>query len=179
NTQISANATANGNGGEVVVWADGHTAVDSEVQAKGGALGGNGGRVETSCKQSLAVNVAANTSAAKGEAGQWLIDPANLTIVDQIPQGGFNLENSSQSPFFSTDDISSTFSPTESFLLNSTVVDGLENNGFVQIYTTGTQPGDGNLTIAAPVLIDQNNSQSTGINPELFLEAKGEINIDA
>lgn len=179
NTQISANATVNGNGGEVVVWADGHTAVDSEVQAKGGALGGNGGRVETSGKQSLAVNVAANTSAAKGEAGQWLIDPANLTIVDQIPQGGFNLENSSQSPFFSTDDISSTFSPTESFLLNSTVVDGLENNGFVQIYTTGTQPGDGNLTIAAPILIDQNNSQFTGINPELFLEAKGEINIDA
>jgi len=179
NTQISANATANGNGGEVVVWADGHTAVDSEVQAKGGALGGNGGRVETSGKQSLAVNVAANTSAAQGEAGQWLIDPANLTIVDQIPQGGFNLENSSQSPFFSTDDISSTFSPTESFLLNSTVVDGLENNGFVQIYTTGTQPGDGNLTIAAPVLIDQNTSQSTGFNPELFLEAKGEINIDA
>ena len=179
NTQISANATANGNGGEVVVWADGHTAVDSEVQAKGGALGGNGGRVETSGKQSLAVNVAANTSAAKGEAGQWLIDPANLTIVDQIPQGGFNLEPDQQGPFFSADDINSTFSPTESFLLNSTVVSGLENNGFVQIYTTGSQPGDGNLTIAAPVLIDQNNSQLTGINPELFLEAKGEINIDA
>lgn len=179
NTQISANATANGNGGEVVVWADGHTAVDSEVQAKGGALGGNGGRVETSGKQSLAVNVAANTSAAQGEAGQWLIDPANLTIVDQIPQGGFNLEPAQQGPFFSTDDINSTFSPTESFLLNSTVVAGLENNGFVQIYTTGTQPGDGNLTIAAPVLIDQNTSQSTGFNPELFLEAKGEINIDA
>lgn len=179
NVQISANATANGNGGEVVVWADGHTAVDSEVQAKGGALGGNGGRVETSGKQSLAVSVAANTSAANGEAGQWLIDPANLTIVDQIPQGGFDLEQSQQSPFFSTDDISSTFSPTESFLLNSTVVAGLENNGFVQIFTSGTQPGDGNLTIAAPILIDQNTSQSTGINPELFLESKGEINIDA
>lgn len=179
NTRISANATQNGDGGEVVVWADGHTVVNSEVQAKGGALGGNGGRVETSGKETLAVNVAANTSAANGEAGQWLIDPANLTIVDQIPQGGFNLENSSQSPFFSTDDISSTFSPTESFLLNSTVVAGLENNGFVQIFTTGTQPGDGNLTISAPVLISQNTSQSTGINPELFLEAKGEINIDA
>lgn len=179
NTQISANATANGNGGEVVVWADGHTAVDSEVQAKGGALDGNGGRVETSGKQSLAVNVAANTSAAHGEAGQWLVDPANLTIVDQIPQGGFDLESGQQSPFFSTDDISSTFSPTESFLLNSTVVAGLENNGFVQIYTSGTQPGDGNLTIAAPILIDQNLLESPGVNPELFLEAKGEINIDA
>lgn len=179
NTQISANATQNGNGGEVVVWADGHTVVNSEVQAKGGALGGNGGRVETSGKETLAVNVAANTSAPNGEAGQWLIDPANLTIVDEIPAGGFNQENASQSPFFSTDDISASFSPTESFLLNSTVVEGLENNGFVQIFTTGTQPGDGNLTISAPVLISQNTSESTGSNPELFLEAKGEINIDA
>lgn len=178
-TVISANATQNGDGGEVVVWADGHTVVNSEVQARGGALGGNGGRVETSGKETLAVNVAANTSAPNGEGGQWLIDPANLTIVDQIPQGGFDLENSSQSPFFSTDDISSTFSPTESFLLNSTVVAGLESNGFVQIFTTGTQPGDGNLTISAPVLISQNTSQSTGVNPALFLEAKGEINIDA
>lgn len=179
NTQISANATANGHGGEVVVWADGHTVVNSEVQAKGGAFGGNGGRVETSGKETLAVNVAANTSAANGEAGQWLIDPANLTIVDQIPPGGSNLENTSQTPPFSTDDIFSTPSPTESFLLNSTVVSGLENNGFVQIYTTGTQPGEGNLTIAAPVLVNQNLGQSTGINPLLFLEAKGEINIDA
>ncbi|MFN7506721.1 MAG: filamentous hemagglutinin N-terminal domain-containing protein, partial [Limnobacter sp.] len=182
NTQISANATVNGNGGEVVVWADGHTTVNSEVQAKGGALGGNGGRVETSGKQTLALNVAANTSAPKGEAGQWLIDPANLTIVANVndaPSGSFNLENSSMSPFFSTDDISPTFSPTESYLLNSTVVSGLENNGFVQIYTTGTQPGEGNLTISAPILIDENFSQVTGVNPLLFLEAKGEINIDA
>lgn len=179
NTHISANATANGDGGEVVVWADGHTVVDSEVQAKGGSLGGNGGRVETSGKESLAVSVAANTSAPKGEAGQWLIDPANLTIVDQIPEGGFNLENSSPGPFFSTNDISSTFSPTESYLLASTVVSGLENNAFVQIYTTGSQPGEGNLTFSAPVLIDQNLSSITGVTPELFLEAKGEINIDA
>lgn len=179
NTHISANATGNGDGGEVVVWADNHTVVNSEVQAKGGALGGNGGRVETSGKQTLAVNMAANTSAANGEAGQWLIDPANLTIVDQIPAGGFNLEDSSPGPFFSTNDISSTLSPTESYLLASTVVSGLENNAFVQIYTTGSQPGDGNLTFSAPVLIDQNLSTIAGVTPELFLEAKGEINIDA
>ena len=179
NTHVSANATELGNGGEVVVWADNYAAVNAEIQAKGGLQGGNGGRVETSGKEVLAVNVAANTSAPKGTAGQWLIDPANLTVIDQIPAGGFNLEDSSSSPFFSTDDISSTFSPTESYLLNSTVVSGLESNGFVQIVTTGTQPGDGNLTIAAPVLINQNSSESVGFNPELFLEAKGSINITA
>lgn len=179
NTQISANAVDNGDGGEVVVWADGHTTVNSEVQAKGGALSGNGGRVETSGLQSLSVNVAANTSAHNGKAGQWLIDPANLTIVDQIPEGGFNQENSSQSPFFSTDDISPSFSPTESFLLNSTVVQGLQTNGFVSIKTTGTLPGEGNITVAAPVLVSQNQSESTFLTPQLYLEAKGAINIDA
>lgn len=179
NTEISANAIDNGNGGEVVVWADGHTTVNSEIQAKGGALGGNGGRIETSGKESLAANVAANTSAANGEAGQWLLDPANLTIVDQIPEGGFNQENSSQSPFFSTDDISPSFSPTESFLLASTVVSGLESNGSVQIQTTGDRAGDGNLTVAAPILVGTGltSSQFTTLNLDLI--AKGEINIDA
>lgn len=178
NTVISANATQNGNGGEVVVWADGSTVVNSEVQAKGGAQSGNGGRVETSGKQALAVNVAANTSAPNGQSGLWLIDPANLTIVDEIPSGENNLENTSSGPVFSTDDISASFSPTDSFLLASTVVSGLESNGSVEIYTSGTQSGDGNLTIDAAVLIDQNLGQISS-NPRLFLEAKGSININA
>jgi filamentous hemagglutinin family protein len=179
NATVSTNALVNGDGGEVVVWADGHTVVNSEIQAQGGALGGHGGRVETSGKQTLEANVAANTSAPNGQAGQWLIDPANLTIVDQIPSGGVNLENSSMSPFFSTDNISSSPSPIESFLLSSTVVSALESNNFVTISTAGTQAGDGNLTISAPVLVNQNFSQSITANPQLFLEAKGKINIDA
>lgn len=178
NTLISANATQNGDGGEVVVWADGSTVVNSEVQAKGGAQSGNGGRVETSGKQALAVNVAANTSAPKGQSGLWLIDPANLTIVDEIPSGENNLDNTSSGPVFSTDDISASFSPTDSFLLASTVVSGLESNGSVEIYTSGTQSGDGNLTIDAAVLIDQNLGQIS-FNPRLLLEAKGSININA
>ena len=178
NTVVSANATMKGNGGEVVVWADGHTVVNAEVQAMGGATGGNGGRIETSGKETLAVNVAANTSASNGSSGLWLIDPANLTI-DSTGNGTFNLENSSSGPIFSTDDISATFSPTDSYLLASTVVSGLENNGFVEIYTTGSQPGEGNLTIAAPVLVAQNLSSPTGNNQKLFLQAQGQINIDA
>jgi len=180
NAAISANAIQNGDGGEVVVWADGHTTVNSEIQAKGGALGGNGGRIETSGKQSLAANVAANTSAANGEAGQWLLDPANLTIVDEIPPNGFDLAQFTEGQsFFSTGDIDPSFSPTESFLRASTVVAGLESNGSVQILTTGQTAGEGNLTVAAPILAGAGLTSSQFTTLNLDLAAQGEINIDA
>lgn len=188
NTHISANATVNGNGGEVVVWADGHTAVDSEVQAKGGALGGNGGRVETSGKQSLAVNVAANTSAANGQAGQWLIDPANLTITDVIPSGGAvprNQSDPTMPPVYSSDDLFVTPTPTEpiteSYLLASTVVAGLENNGQVTVQASGDSANNiaGNLTVMDAILVANRGSGFVSGNPILTLEADGDIAINA
>ncbi len=174
--QVSANALTRGDGGEVVAWSDGHTAVASSLQAKGGQAGGNGGRVETSGKQSLDVQVSANTSAPQGKAGQWVIDPANLTVVDQIPPGGVNLGDSQfeGSGFFS--DFSSN---PESFLLNSTVVSGLENNGFVGLYTTGSSPGEGNLTISAPVLLSNNFTGSSNTLARLYIEAQGSVSINA
>ncbi len=174
--QVSANALEMGNGGEVVAWSDGHTEVAASLQAKGGVAGGDGGRVETSGKQSLNVQVAANTSASQGKAGQWVIDPANLTVVDQIPAGGENLADSQfeGSNFFS--DFSSN---SDSFLLNTTVVEGLENNGFVGLYTTGSSPGEGNLTIAAPVLVSNNFTGSSTAVPRLYIEAQGAISINA
>jgi filamentous hemagglutinin family protein len=182
NTEISANAIDNGNGGEVVVWADGHTTVNSEIQAKGGALGGNGGRVETSGKESLAANVAANTSAANGEAGQWLLDPANLTIVSdadfQAP-APITFVNQNDELIFSTDNIDPSTSPTESFLRASTVVQGLQTNGIVVIQTTGQSPGEGNLTVAAPILVGSGLTTSQFNLLNLDLIVKGEINIDA
>ena len=182
NTEISANAIDNGNGGEVVVWADGHTTVNSEIQAKGGALGGNGGRVETSGKESLAANVAANTSAANGEAGQWLLDPANLTIVsdaDFQEPSPVTFVNQNNEVIFSTDNIDPSTSPTESFLRASTVVQGLHTNGTVVIRTTGQSAGEGNITVAAPILAGAGLTSSQFNLLNLDLIAQGEINIDA
>ena len=182
NTEISANAIDNGNGGEVVVWADGHTTVNSEIQAKGGALGGNGGRVETSGKESLAANVAANTSAANGEAGQWLLDPANLTIVSDADfqnPSPIQSTGSGGEPVFSTDNIDPSTSPTESFLRASTVVQGLHTNGTVVIRTTGQSAGEGNITVAAPILAGAGLTSSQFNLLNLDLIAQGEINIDA
>lgn len=77
---LTANATASGNGGEVVVWSDGATTFAGAVEAKGGASSGDGGRLEVSGKQTLEFLGQADASAANGTSGSLLLDPAYMTI---------------------------------------------------------------------------------------------------
>ncbi|SFK91718.1 filamentous hemagglutinin N-terminal domain-containing protein, partial [Methylocapsa palsarum] len=79
-TSIRADATANGKGGSVVIWSDGATSVKGGISARGGASGGGGGTVETSGKTVDFAGIAVDTSAPRGAAGTWLIDPVNLTV---------------------------------------------------------------------------------------------------
>lgn len=78
--QLKADATAAGQGGEVVVWADGHSAYAGQISARGGATGGDGGRVEVSGKRSLDFLGTVDAGAAYGQAGTLLLDPAYLNI---------------------------------------------------------------------------------------------------
>src|SRR5262249_22302353 len=72
---INADALSTGNGGTVVVWSDQRTDVAGKITARGGAKSGNGGFVETSSKGALGIAAGASilTSAANGQAGQWLL----------------------------------------------------------------------------------------------------------
>ncbi|MFX1680333.1 YDG domain-containing protein [Mitsuaria sp. CC2] len=79
-TTLRANATVNGNGGEVVTWSDGRTEFAGRVESRGGEQGGNGGRIEVSGKQELAYSGRADARAAKGATGDLLLDPSSLTI---------------------------------------------------------------------------------------------------
>ncbi|MRV72823.1 filamentous hemagglutinin N-terminal domain-containing protein [Duganella sp. FT92W] len=74
--QIDASATGNGDGGKVVVWSNDKTDFAGSIAARGGALGGNGGQVETSGKQLSFDQGSVNTLAPKGITGNWLLDPA-------------------------------------------------------------------------------------------------------
>ena len=78
-TMIDASATATGNGGKVIVWANQATTFLGTILAKGGAQSGNGGFVETS-GGTLSFNGSVNTSAPNGKTGTWLLDPTDLTI---------------------------------------------------------------------------------------------------
>ena len=86
---INADAAANsaGNGGTVSIIANlanagSNTQVDGSISARGGNLGGDGGFVETSGgKVSIGNGTRVNTSAPKGKAGTWLLDPDGFTIA--------------------------------------------------------------------------------------------------
>ena len=81
NASIQADATGQGDGGTVVVWADDVTRYGGSISAKGGAQGGDGGFVEVSGKRSMVFAGSVDTTAANGKAGSLLLDPLNI-IVD-------------------------------------------------------------------------------------------------
>lgn len=78
---LRADALVSGDGGEVVVWSDGAAVIDGAISARGGERSGDGGFVETSGKQWLAVAGAPDVTAPNGNGGEWLLDPANIDIV--------------------------------------------------------------------------------------------------
>lgn len=82
---IDASALINGDGGKVVLWSDiknhnSRTEVHGSIYAKGGAINGRGGNVETSAGTLNTDNVFVDTRAADGSAGNWLLDPYNYLI---------------------------------------------------------------------------------------------------
>lgn len=81
NAEIHADANQSGDGGKVIVWADGFTEAHGAVSAKGGSEKGDGGFVEVSGKGNLTFSGSVNTSAANGEAGTVLFDPRDIVIT--------------------------------------------------------------------------------------------------
>ncbi|MEH2080099.1 MAG: filamentous hemagglutinin N-terminal domain-containing protein [Nostoc sp.] len=134
NVVIKADALTNGNGGKVIVWANGDTRFGGTITSQGGVQGGNGGFVETSGKNTLNVADTANvnTSAFQGLTGTWLLDPTNLTIVGDgtgtgtIPGG--------------------TNSPADSTINNTTIATALNNNNVLLQATDTIKTTDVSVT---------------------------------
>ena len=82
NAKLKADATEVGDGGTVIVWADDTTRAYGSISARGGAMGGNGGFVETSGKRYLdAHGIRIDIGANNGTGGLWLLDPSAINIV--------------------------------------------------------------------------------------------------
>lgn len=77
---LDASARTQGNGGEVVVWADGDTGFAGAALARGGTAGGNGGRIEVSGKHTLDYTGSADAGAPHGAGGSLLLDPEFAVI---------------------------------------------------------------------------------------------------
>lgn len=140
--KILADAITSGNGGQVIVWSQDATGAYGIISAKGGALSGNGGFVETSSHNYLDVSgISVNTSATNGTSGTWLLDPADVTISN----GADN-----QTLFTGT-----SYTPNPSTVSTSNInVAGLEANlatTGINIVTTSTGAGTGNITVVDPI----------------------------
>lgn len=87
-SNIRAEALHFGNGGTVIVWATGATGFAGQINARGGAQGGDGGFVEVSGKAALSMTGRVDLRAPGGNAGTLLLDPFDVTLSDR-PTSGF------------------------------------------------------------------------------------------
>ena len=150
---ISADGGSNGHGGTIKIIANHKTAVDGQLSAKGGQLAGDGGFIETSGDiVSIGDHSSIQANAPQGKAGQWLIDPVNITISDD---GKDNDENGTN--------INTNF-----------IREKLEKGTNVTLNTTNKTGNDaGTITVKDAIRVDNSLGGAT-----LTLKANKAININ-
>jgi len=163
NTVMNADALTNGNGGTVINWADNSTQFHGTITARGGALGGDGGFVETSGRELLSVTGSVDASAPLGNPGLWLLDPHNVTITTSTSGGSFSGGNPN------------IFTPTanNATVLNTTINASLNAGTSVTITTGSTGFQAGNITVNAAI------SKTSGGDATLTLAAANSIFVNA
>ena len=158
---VRADATAQGQGGTVVVYGTDSARVEGVLSARGGPQGGDGGLVETSSRGELVVNQVPDASAPKGKGGTWLIDPNNVTIQAAGPDS-----NVTTPPVVTTIGDSAV-------LTSGTVESALNAGTSVSVATSAGGTQAGNITVASPI------SKSAGGDATLTLTAHNNINLNA
>ncbi len=101
---IHADALNSGDGGTVIVWADGDTRFEGTVTARGGASGGDGGFVEVSGAETLSFAGAVDTRAPAGSVGTLLLDPTTLDVVSGVAGVG-EIEDATLSGLLAANDV--------------------------------------------------------------------------
>lgn len=77
---LLADGGQNGDGGEIVIFGDSYAVLNGRASARGGVLGGNGGFIELSAKETVGFDGSVSTFAAFGNLGTFLIDPRFIII---------------------------------------------------------------------------------------------------
>jgi hypothetical protein len=159
---IDASATHLGNGGTIVLWGDDAAIIDGShnLRARGGAIGGDGGLIETSGKRWLRVGGAADATAPEGAGGVWLLDPRNVRIV---AGGGASLP------------ASGIFDPAviDSEIDAAVIIAALEAGTNVTIITGDGGSQNGNIVVDQEIVVDAPGGEVT-----LTLHAANDIVIN-
>ncbi len=162
---ILADAITYGNGGNVAVWADGYTAFNGAISAQGGALGGNGGFVETSGHQGLSVQTGTvNTLASNGQVGTWLLDPMNITVVSSGGANSLAQESSFTSDAGQSDTINASLINGAASNVTLQATNNITFNSGVSVTTSGvgiTAQAGNNINVAVGSTIVTNGGSIT------------------
>lgn len=147
--RLRADATAAGDGGDIVVWADDSTRFLGSISARGAGAGGNGGAVEVSGKQMLQFAGSVDVGAEAGTGGSLLLDPASILLI-----------NGTQPPIPNN----TAGTPDVAFIdIAGSVVDIGTVTGFDELYLQAT----GDITL--------NGIMTMGAGNRLVLEAGNDI----
>ena len=148
---ISADGSSNGHGGTIKIIANHKTAVDGQLSAQGGQLAGDGGFIETSGDiVRIGDRSSIQANAPQGKAGQWLIDPVDITISND---GGDDLNGTNINP--------------------DSVTNALEGGTSVTLNTDRAGNNDGTITVNGEISVQNSNRSAT-----LTLKANKAININ-
>lgn len=144
---LDASASAAGDGGRIIVWAEDTARVHGSLSARGGPQGGAGGFIETSGKRHLDVS-GIRLSAAGSTPGTWLLDPYNIEVV-----AGAGTVNNGGAPAF-------TPGGDDSQIGADLIVTQLDAGTSVTLNTAGAGTQAGNIVINAPIVKTANNAAS-------------------
>jgi len=161
---IDASTTERGNGGKVTLWSRDYTGYYGQINARGGAQGGDGGFVETSSYSNLQAFGDVSASSAFGKAGTWLLDPADVTIV----AGATNTNESVAGGVFTP-----TAGATTAQIGVTNITTNLNAGTNVTIETASTGGSAGNITQSVAI------SKTAGAAATLTMNAAGSITLNA
>ncbi len=169
---LDADATASGNGGKVIVWADEVTRYYGSASVRGGAQRGDGGLVEVSGKQALEFRGRAALEAPQGVAGTLLLDPLNITVQ----AGAGTLDGHLTPPgdatlaFGDASGVSGTLDTAELAAFTSGTVE-LQADNDITVNAAVTMASGVNLKLAAINNVNVNSNITTSGGGNLRLEA--------
>jgi filamentous hemagglutinin family protein len=172
--KILADATSNGDGGKVILWSDEYTGFYGNISARGGMFTGDGGFVETSSKINLQAFGLGNVGSVSGTPGNWLLDPADVTIV---ATGGSGMSNQGPNPggVGATTPTGNIYYPiVDSATISAGTITGLLSSGNVAVTTDNTDPAV-TLTEAGSITLDPGVTISWGSGTTLRLRATTDL----
>ena len=169
-SQIITRANLKGNGGNVAVWSDDYTAFLGHIDTQGGSQEGDGGWIDVSGKVVLDYKGTTDRKAAYGKAGTQILDPTDVIICSSATKNIGEIGGHSGLPVL--------FQPksteTTSTICNTDLLAAL-NTGPVEITTSSTASGYGDITITAPLTLGYSSPYTLTLSSDRDLIIQSQV----